>query len=182
MAKITLVATLICDTLIEMMETQPFEKIKVTELIKIAGIGRSTFYDHFDSIFAAIQFIEDNFMAGLLTEESISNKLATDSEIFDGHKYIRDNMRIYRALCGPNGDPAFQARLTNRIKRLYKRKLESLPSRRTYTETCMISEYAAGGIWSLYKWWAFHEEEVSIVEVKKLTQELRAMIEDAICK
>lgn len=176
MAQVSPIKDSICDALISMMEKQPFYKIKVIELIKVAGVSRSTFYIHFDSIYAVLQQIEDEFINGLPEERKISHGIAVEADILAGFEYIEGKLQVFKALCGPHGDPAFQARLANRSKRLLEKTLVSLPSKRTKAENSMIVEFLAGGQWNLYRWWAFHADEVSSEEVYQLTQEMVSMI------
>jgi len=167
MVRMSATETLICDTLIEMMGTQPVDKVKVTELVKIAGISRSAFYVYFDSVYAVLQLLEDTFIAGLPDEDDISSGRISESDIYDGFKYVRENLKVYRTLCGPYGDPAFQARLACRSKRVLEKHILSHPSQRTPAEKSMLAECLVASQWAVYKWWAFNEEEVSAVEVYK---------------
>jgi AcrR family transcriptional regulator len=64
--------TIIIEKFLELMRQKSCFKIKVTELIKLANISRSSFYDYFDSIYDVIQSIEDNFILGGPNEKNIS--------------------------------------------------------------------------------------------------------------
>lgn len=64
-----LTKALIKQTLLDMMKKNPFDKITVSELCKIAGINRGTFYLHYCDLWALLEELEDQ----ALQEES-SNK------------------------------------------------------------------------------------------------------------
>ena len=44
----------ISEAIIELLETTPFEKLKVSAIVKRAGVARMTFYKYYDSPFAAL--------------------------------------------------------------------------------------------------------------------------------
>jgi len=169
---------LICSMLIEMMETIPFYQIKVSHLVERAGIARSTFYFYFDSIYAVVQKIEDDFIAGM--PETIPAGIANSTgfgaeshsnEIMARVKYLKQNIRVFGALSGQNGDPAFQARLINRGWRLMKTRF-AVSADSIDIEKRLVIEYILAGQWNLFKFWAFHEKEISAEDVCLLISKL----------
>ena len=55
------------DALVVLMGQKKFEKIKVSDLIKEAGVGRATFYRHFDTIEDILRMRSDQTIDSLLT-------------------------------------------------------------------------------------------------------------------
>ena len=51
------------DALLELMETKPFEKIKVTDVCAAADVNRSTFYAYYTDTLALLGEIEDDAIA-----------------------------------------------------------------------------------------------------------------------
>jgi len=47
----------ITDTMITLMETVPFEKIKVADITEAAGVSRQTFYYHFSNLFELYKWV-----------------------------------------------------------------------------------------------------------------------------
>lgn len=45
----------ITEAILDLMEHTPFEKIRVSDVIKRAGVARMTFYNHYDSIYSALK-------------------------------------------------------------------------------------------------------------------------------
>ena len=99
---------LICSKLLDLMETQHYETIKVTDLVKYIGIGRSTFYSHFDSIYSVPQTIEDEFINGLpVPDANIRDVLINDRKIkIDYLNHLKNNKKAYLVLNSSNGDPS----------------------------------------------------------------------------
>ena len=165
---------LICQKLLELMEERPYDRIKVTELVKHAGIGRSTFYSHFDSIYSVVQKIEDDFIAGLPDEAAYTKDALSDRRSRAGYfEHLRQNKRTYRILNGPNGDPSFRIRLMNRSRRILLTHVAS-PAKTPHdaAEQRMICEFLQGGYEHMFAWWLEHDEEFSTYEMVLLTERI----------
>jgi len=169
---------LICSNLIEMMKTAPFYHIKVSHLVERAGIARSTFYFYFDSIYAVVQKIEDEFIDGMpeaiTAGISRSSKFEAESlskEVYAGVNYIKQNIEVFGALSGKNGDPGFQARLINRSWKLVKARF-AVSNDSTDIEKRLVIEYLLAGQWNLFKFWAYHGKTISVEEVCLLVGKL----------
>lgn len=170
---------LICTKLLELMETRPYESIRVTELAKYAGIGRSTFYLHFDSIYAVLQKIEDDFIAGLPEEDSYSTELLRNDRRskIEYFRYLQEHKRTYRVLNGPNGDPSFRVRLNNRSRRILLNNAAAAPDTpRKATEQRLIYEFFQGGNDQMISWWLEHDDDVSVGDIADLTDKLASDI------
>ena len=171
---------LICEKLIEMMQKKSYMDIKVTELVKYANISRSAFYVHFDSIFGVIQKIEDDFIANIM-DRTATTVLTSDNKVSDSTvailQYIKENLNIYRALCGPHGDPSFQPRLSSSFSERFAAKLSKHANRKLpKAQVRLIYENISGGRWSMYKWWAFHEDEVTVEEMAELCSRINSQL------
>lgn len=177
MTKSVTTEDLICRKLIEMMETTPIHKIKVTNFVEFAGISRSSFYVYFDSIYSVLQKVEDDFFDGLLDEEyaSVMDGAPTERGRVNGImikkvEYLNRQRDLIRALTGPNGDPAFQARMVNRTWRIFQKKYANAGASREQLK--MACEYMCGGQWSLYRYWITHEDDLDIYEMADMLERL----------
>lgn len=54
--------TALVDAFTEQARTQPVKNIAVKDLVERAGIGRSTFYDHFDSVESLLLWLVDSLV------------------------------------------------------------------------------------------------------------------------
>lgn len=110
---------LIKEALLELIEEIGFEAVTVKQLTERAGINRGTFYSHYVDKFDLMEkCIEELF------EEAEKKLIHNLPRIFGDQRtdasyhllipfirFIEDNQIIMKPLLGPNGDPAFQARL-----------------------------------------------------------------------
>lgn len=172
---------LICRKLLELMETQHYESVKVTDLVKYIGIGRSTFYSHFDSIYAVLQSIEDEFITGIpLPESDIRETLLNDRKLkTDYLNHLKKNKKAYLVLNSPNGDPSFKVRLANYSRRILLNSVTPAPtSPHTLKERRAIYEFYQGGSERLTTWWLEHDDEISVADMVTLMEKLTADIFD----
>ena len=104
------------DGLIELMKTKPFEKITVTELCGHTDINRSTFYMHYEDIYALLCSIEEEVLAWqrqVVEELNVgwnqgqASILQSMEQLF---AYFVENSRYLQVLMSERGDIYFQKR------------------------------------------------------------------------
>ena len=161
---------LICDTLLDMMEDEPWHQIKITDLARAAKISRSTFYVYFDSIFDVLQQIEDEFYEGLAAETEVGEGYwDCDYVSVESLRYIQKNLRLIRIMNGPNGDATFWARGYNRARRVTGLLMEKNASTATPLELEAFQRYYYYGKNAFLNYWAEHEDEYSIAEIAEVS-------------
>lgn len=177
---------LICNTIIDLMETTPYYKIKVSKVIEKAGISRSTFYFHFESVPEAIERIELDFIKGLSNEQDAIRKITAARRTSKSYEeliqptisYVHRNLKTFRILAGPNGDPAFQQMLVDRIHNIYT-ALFTTVSDDIRTDVELTCALMASAQWSIYSYWANNEDTVTedeiVAYVAKLLNNLKSL-------
>lgn len=109
----------LADSLIELMKCKAFEKITVRELCELADVNRSTFYLHYEDIYALLSAIEEDTLAWMyayldeLTGETPSGDYAILSSLERLFECFVKNSKHLRVLMSEQGDPAFQKRVFN---------------------------------------------------------------------
>ena len=61
---------LLAQSLQEIMATTPLEKISVNDIVDHAGVGRNTFYYHFEDKYDLVNWYFQNGITGFLVERS----------------------------------------------------------------------------------------------------------------
>lgn len=152
----------ICDALLDLMEEQPLRTIKVTKLVERAGVSRSTFYAYFDCIEDVVQRIEDDYFEHGPSEEPPLTYTLDDAQWRRYMQVMSQNLRTYGILTGPNGDPAFTARLEERDRMLMEGSApQSDSDRHSSVEREVVHEFVHGGKMRAARWWAEHSDEIS---------------------
>lgn len=161
---------LICEKLVDMMEDKSFFDINVKEFTQFAGIGRSTFYWHFESLYDVLQKVENDFIDGLLPEQQVAQTArvgkpeALTAALASKVAYIERNKRLLRILVSENGDPSFAARIINRNKRIVRGSLEQ---NRTvnHAKIEVMAEYISAGQFQALTWWVTHDSEMDLLDL-----------------
>ena len=151
----------ICEKFLDLVEKKPFYRIKVKELVEYAGIGRSTFYIYFDSIYAVVQKIEDDFMAGFIPDDdAIAIMVNGNIDVaYRQNDYLKKHSRELILLTGANGDPMFEYKLEKRFRDLNKAIWGKNDTRYSTAMKDCLGAYLAAGNVAFIKWWTAHTGE-----------------------
>ncbi|MGI6229659.1 MAG: TetR/AcrR family transcriptional regulator [Tractidigestivibacter sp.] len=121
------------DAVFSIMATTDIPNIKVGDVVRKAGVSRSTFYRHFDSV----EDVVKQFEAGLLDTMRTINKTALKAQ-FDKSELgptmamvsrmevLRNNREKVIALNSDHGDPVFQHRATMLMHEYFRIRLKDV--------------------------------------------------------
>ena len=163
MAKLSRTENKIRTVLIEMIEEMPINVIKVKSLVKRANISRSAFYIYYDSVYAVLQQIEDEFFEGFIASDPMPLDERYLHEPYPGLvknlNFAKQNVNILHALLGPHGDSAFQARMAAVIRKNLKVLTRGLPYSDIHYK--IIQEFFVGGQQNMIRFWSSHAADIS---------------------
>ncbi len=140
----------------ELMKEKDMDRITVSDVIKKAGIVRSTFYNHYENIPALATAAEDKTIRDIFTMME-SFKSQTVREMCHSYylsicEYTRNNPFLSNLLKSPKGDDFFEKAITM----FHKYVTEASGSTVQNTERPVSSYFIAGAIGStigvLHKW------------------------------
>lgn len=103
--------------LIQLIEVEDLGRISVSDLTKQAGVGRSTFYEHFDGVHdlavSACTEVFDQLVAGqpMLDPAVAGVEKPPTNPLVPVFEHFEEHARLYRALLGPDGS----ARVINHL-------------------------------------------------------------------
>ena len=108
------------EALSDMLAVKPIGKITVQELIDKANICRTTFYAHYEDIYDLLFEVENDILSEI--REGLEGLDQAPIRVEEQYPAIEAVVAVYarhekliRLLNGPNGDPAFDARLQDTI-------------------------------------------------------------------
>lgn len=112
---------LIMQTFAELInEKKEISKITVTELVKRAGITRSTFYTHYDSIYEVGDDYQFETIELLISDDNVLNSVNDIYKYFDDIIIcLKKNENIYKMLLASNDSLYF----LEKLKRLSTQKI-----------------------------------------------------------
>ncbi len=112
----------------DLMEEKHYSKIKVSELIKRAGVSRTTFYRHYDDIFDMYRKVSVKLISALVSESwpiAIEPEENTALKIFDDFMVtVENHQRKLKLLCGTNGDSQY---IFSLIMDMFFERIENCP-------------------------------------------------------
>lgn len=111
------------EALAEMLAVKPLGKITVQELIDKANICRTTFYAHYEDLYDLLSEMENDILSEI--RRGLEELDQAPIRVEEQYPAIEAVVAVYakhekliRLLNGPNGDPAFDARLQDTIYQL----------------------------------------------------------------
>jgi len=107
----------LADGMVELMKNKPFDKITVKELCDLVDINRSTFYMHYEDIYALLRSIEEDTLVWAqefvveLADKWKEGQEATVLSLERLFTSFAENSKYLRVLMSEQGDIAFQKQL-----------------------------------------------------------------------
>lgn len=142
---------LLAQSLKELMETTPLEKISVNDIVEHAGVGRNTFYYHFQDKYDLVNWYFQIGATHFLVERaSYSNWQAVLSGI---EGYFRENKAFYSNALQYTGQNSLQEYIYNFIRTFLSQRLSERCPGIDEAETRFIVDFIAGGAVSVIGTW-----------------------------
>lgn len=135
------------DAFCRLYRQQPIEKIAIKEIVAIAGCNRTTFYQHFTSIYDVLETLEDGAINRLT--ESIGS-VAVDSGQAPGFlgaflSLCRQNADLFGLLLQGSCGPRFKDRLRERVRPLVEAHL-GIEAQRPNASSCYLVDFYLAGV------------------------------------
>ncbi|MCM1202038.1 MAG: TetR/AcrR family transcriptional regulator [Bacteroides fragilis] len=160
----------ICDAFWELNVMNPINKVYVSEIIKIAGVNRATFYRYYHDVYAIREEKEKEIISYF--NKRLSECLS-DVSHHNMQEMIREICSFYqkeafylRILSGPNGDALF---LYSLKKKLMETMIKRLPTVHLTPEQKLQIDFLRGGVMELLNEWLMDIENMSIETICEIS-------------
>lgn len=121
--RVRMTKKLIKDAYLELLETNPSEKISVTDICRKADVNRSTFYMYYEDPITLRQDIENDLMEQIPVLSKMPSEITSDEQFVaileSFFTYIKDNDRMFRILITQSDNRVFNRRLIDAVLRKY---------------------------------------------------------------
>ena len=151
----------IVNAFLALRSEKPIEKITVSEVCKLAGYNRGTFYLHYRDLYEMLATIEASLLEGM-TEcvevcmkrlRSDSSKVGLIAACKDVVLYYERNKPFITVLLSERGDPAFVYKLKANLKPLWREYVIDADDARSEGEIDLMLEYTlAGTLFMISRW------------------------------
>lgn len=152
------------------------EKIRVSEICRISGYNRSTFYAYFDDVYSVLEEIENR----TATPESFHAILNTAAftKNFDGREMLDILLELFEAnskylpvLIGEHGDPEFRKKHLGKLIPVLLKFLQ-IPSDSMPPMLPYIIEYQSSAVVSVIGLWYERGKDISKEELIDLIMKI----------
>lgn len=147
---------LVSSAFVELMGEKSYEEILVQDILDRAGIGRTTFYDHyFDKEDLLDSMLEQQLemLTQQIAHSTARQRLLPSLELFE-HIYQSPHQHLQVLMRSRAGEPLWEA-LQTALSRSIESALATLYAKRRSPPIPLpvVSQYLAGTFLTLLKWW-----------------------------
>ena len=161
------------NALFTLMKQKSFDDLSVLEICEAASVHRATFYKHFVDKYDFLNACINMKLSALVFDEiekpysPHTLKANCMLMIERVYKFIELNRDIFVCICKDNCSLAFNNTLSDAISNFIAEQIRTMPDlkERLGNEVFMVSNFYAGAVVGLVKWWIKDENPCS---VKKL--------------
>ena len=117
--------------LVDIMSEKNLDRISTVELVRKAGVSRTTFYRYYESVPQMSEDLITRFLEGFRASSDcyVASKLDPDNLAIPDPgfikplTYVHDTKDLFMALSGPHGNPSFTQRFVDIVREFYGGKL-----------------------------------------------------------
>ena len=146
------------DAVFSLMETTDIPDIRVADVIRRAGVSRSTFYRHFNSVDDVVKAFETDLLANMHSINSYALKARFGQSELDPTPTMIRRMELLAerrdkvvALNGPHGDPQFVHKATILMHDHFRERLSEVEGPETYCDFYLA--FALAGHHNVIQYW-----------------------------
>lgn len=143
---------LLLEALFALMGERGYERLTIQNLLDRAGVGRATFYAHFDSKDALLAVSLGNLRAWLLQQAQAAGDppLGFTLPFF---RHLAGHGRLYRMTVGRDSEISVERHVRAMLAGLVRDDLRRRHWPGSGARLEMATHYVVGGLWSSFVWW-----------------------------
>jgi AcrR family transcriptional regulator len=163
---------MLLDSLIILIGERGYERLTIQNILDQSGVGRATFYSHFQSKDALLEVSIDGLRAMLMREAQLrpGEVLGYSLPFFlhlDSHRHI------YRMTAGKRGEVTVGRLIRRMLRELTHADLAAhLSSTTSSMPVGLATEYLVGALWSTVVWWMTCDEKIPAPVVNRHFRQL----------
>jgi AcrR family transcriptional regulator len=162
---------LILEALFALMTERGYERLTIQNVIDRAGVGRATFYAHFESKDELLGASIARLRAWLLQErQAAGDPLLGFTLPFFQH--LASHSRIYLMTVGRDSETSVERHVRRMLAELVREDLRRRRSSATAARLELATHHVVGALWSSLTWWMESAEPLPPEELNELFQRL----------
>lgn len=144
---------LLAQSLQELMVTTPLEKISVNDIVDHAGVGRNTFYYHFEDKYDLVNWYFQSGITQFLVERSAYS--SWDSLLAALETYFLENKVFYCNALAYNGQNSLQQYMFDYLRSIFEQNARELNPDISSDEAQKVGQFFAGAMMGILIPWVF---------------------------
>lgn len=153
---------LLAESLQDLMVTAPLEKISVNDIVEHAGVGRNTFYYHFEDKYDLVNWYFQNGATHFLVEHSRHGDWR--SLLLGLEEYFRENKVFYRNALEYTGQNSLQEYIFTFLKEFFMQRLLEHSSSIDLDEANFATTFMAGACMGILMTWVRDDMKSNLQE------------------
>lgn len=142
---------LLAQSLQELMVTTPLEKISVNDIVDHAGVGRNTFYYHFEDKYDLVNWYFQSGVTQFLVERSAYS--SWDALLKAIEDYFLENKTFYCNALAYNGQNSLQQYMFEYLCSIFMQNYKELNPSVTKDENRLVGRFFAGALMGILIPW-----------------------------
>lgn len=164
--------------LTRLLTEKSFDDLTVLEICEEASVHRATFYKHFVDKYDFLSVCFNLILSELIFDEAEDEytpetlKKSCMNMLTRVYEFVIENKAIFVSVCCDKCSLAFNTALTDSISKFIVERIQTMPelTAKLGKQIHMLSNYYAGAIVGLVKWWVADEEPCSIEEMLSFSE------------
>ncbi len=161
-----------------LLQKKPISRITITELCRLAGVNRTTFYSHYGSQYDVLREMEQSMtddIRRILEQKDPARPEELKQQIEALCTYLKEHLALARLLFENNGTESEFATALFRLPGSRALLLQYLPEEYDADDRELLVAFLANGSYSMMRKWVLEE-------VPKSPQQLTELIYDTIIR
>lgn len=142
---------LLAQSLMELMETTPLERISVNDIVDQAGVGRNTFYYHFEDKFDLVNWYFQSGITQFLVEHGHYSNWP--ELLWDMESYFRENKVFYTNALAYTGQNCLMDYIFHFASDLFAQRMALSNPRASEREQRFAGDFLAGALMGILIPW-----------------------------
>ena len=158
---------LLAESLQELMATTPLEKISVNDIVDHAGVGRNTFYYHFEDKYDLVNWYFQSGITQFLVERGAY--ASWDSLLAAIKDYFLENKVFYCNALAYNGQNSLQQYMFDYLRSIFEQNARELNPDINASETRAIGQFFSGALMGILIPWVLGGMRTNGLVISDLT-------------
>ncbi len=159
------------DALRTLLMERGYERLTIQNILDRAGVGRATFYMHYESKDDLLAASIDGLRQRLLQEASLrsTERLAVVLPLFE---HFDNHRSIYRTTIGRRGEITVGRMIRRMLRDLMRDDIAAAALPQNSALVDMTTEYVVGALWATVVWWMTSQPTLTSAEVNDIFRRL----------